>query len=705
MLDRAMIEAENALRGEEMQIAESRYRSALLEAWMLRGAVAALAGDLDAARSAYDHALRATTEIRRPRTALALVYLEAGEFEAAIDVLRNLKQRNAASPQVLRFLAQALTAAGHSDEGLSEIEKARALTPDDLEHAFLQATLHLHRQEIDLAEKQFSDIAEQRPLPQTWILIGRTWRDYKAYDRARDALQHALEIDPQVRRGHYYLGTIEVLVEGLAALETAIGHFERELLIAPEDPITHLYLGIAHTEARRFEKALPSLELATRSDSPGQDAFYYLGKAYLGLDRPADAVVAMRQALEQAAGSPERDLTSIHYQLAIALRRSGDPEAAAPHFEAAQKHAEQLTRDDRARLQSYLRDEIDQQTVATRFPSPLEVNVLRGLDTSERQEIVAQANTALARANLNLGILHMQSERFARAAEHFAEAAEADPEFPKVWYSLGLARYNAGQYLAATEPLHRALTQTPDDSGLRRMLALAWLNSETYDRAAELLADDPELTTNPSLQYSYGLALVRSAQSAAARQIFDRLINQHADWPDLHVLLGQTHAQEGNFSAAIASLEHALVLKSDVADAHGNLGIIYLRQGDFAAAEKAFRAELAIVPEDLRSRFHLATVLDLNRQSAAAVEELRTVLTAQPAHADARYLLGKILLTGGEIEAAVEQLEIAAELTPEKAEAHYQLGQAYQKLGQAERAQQHFAVFRQLKAKEREPSP
>ena len=77
---------------------------------------------------------------------------------------------------------------------------------------------------------------------------------------------------------------------------------------------------------------------------------------------------------------------------------------------------------------------------------------------------------------LNLGVLHAQAERFARAAELFEKAAALDPALPQVQSSLGVAYFNARQFDKATGPLARALAARPGDAGLKRMLALAWLN-------------------------------------------------------------------------------------------------------------------------------------------------------------------------------------------------------------------------------------
>src|SRR6185503_19810917 len=154
-----------------------------------------------------------------------------------------------------------------------------------------------------------------------------------------------------------------------------------------------------------------------------------------------------------------------------------------------------------------------------------------------------------------------------------------DPALPRVQSSLGVAYFNARLFAKATDPLLRALAAQPGETGLRRMLALAWLNLQQYAKAAEILADDPDREADPSLQFAYGLALVKTDRAAEAETVFARLIARHGDSPEISVMLGQAHAQQGDFDSAIQTLNRALQAKPDVAEANATLGVIYLKQG------------------------------------------------------------------------------------------------------------------------------
>ena len=701
-LDRAVAQAEAALRASEMQIAESHYRTAIADGWLLIGSLAAADGKQAEARDALTRATTLTVDASAAFRALAIVRLQSGEIDPAIDILTRLVRDNSRDIAVRRLLAQALVAAGKPAEAVQELEEAHGAAPDDLELTFILASGYLRLKKIDVAERLFTEVVRARPIAQTHVLIARTYRDAGDYTRARSELETALKIDPRVPRAHYYLGTIDLMSEGIVRLEPAIAAFEAELKVSPGDPATSLGLGLALVHARQPAAALPHLQLAVKTAALEGNASYYLGRCLLGLNRPAEAAAALERSLELArstTGAVERK--NIHYQLGLALRASGKLDEAAAHFAEADRAWDTRLAGDRERLARYLADTPEAPSGAT-VTSAIEGSLpFSNLAPDARAQLASRVRATLVRAYSNVGVIQAQAGRFARAAEFFQGAASLDPAFPRVQYSLGVAYFNARQYDKARDPLERAAAAAPADADVRRMLALSLLNTDEYARAAEILRNDPRRDTDPNLQYAYGLALSRSERGADAAIIFDRLLAEHGDRADFHVVLGQAHAQQGDFTGAIASLEHALKLDPNVAEANRTLGNIYFRQGRFAEATAALRAELKSHPRDLKAMHTLAAVLDADNHPDDAVPLLRAILASQPQHADARYLLGKVLLAQGAAAEAVQHLEAAARLSPDDASVHYQLGQAYLKTGRGELAEQQFEIFRQIKDKRR----
>jgi tetratricopeptide (TPR) repeat protein len=700
-LDGAVAAAEGSLRGNELHRAESQYRQALFDGWMILGQLHIAGGRLTEARDAFRQASTSAVDADAAFQLLALVNLQVGNPAEAVTMLTRLAARAPGDSAMQRLLAQALVANGQPADAIQTLEEAHTANPDDGEVTFALASGYLQAGKVDQASSLFAMLTKAQPGPDTEVLIARAYRDYGLYDRARASLERALKLDPRARRAHYYLGTI-AMMDGIPRPEDAIKEFRAELTLAPRDPATNLRLGMAFVDAERPAEALPHLVIAARSESAPAEAFYFLGRCQLDLNNPAEAIPSLQRALALASRPPADPsrLRSVHYQLAMALRRTGQEAEAAKHFDEAKQASARRTDDNRERLAQYMADappsdaadQLRRVSLDSPFPS---------LSAEERTQIERHVKTPMARAYLNLGVMHAQAQRFARAAECFEQAAAIDPQFPHVQYSLGVAYFNAQQYDKAAAPLALAYAGEPANIELRRMLALAWFNAEAFDKAAELLASDPGRDAEPSLQYAYGLALVRSDRAAEAEDIFTRLLTQHGDNAELHVVLGQAHAQQGDYDAAIESLRRALELRPSVAEANSTLGTIYLRQGRLAEASAALKAELAAHPEDTRAQHTLATVLDLEGQSAEALSILKSVLKTRPDYAAARYLMGKILLAQGAAADAVEQLQAAVRLKPEDAEAHYQLGQAYRQIGRTDLADGEFAEFRRIKDKQR----
>lgn len=562
-LAQAISAAEASLAKGDFQAAESHYRAALFEGWLLMGTLDRMEERLPEAREALHKAASFAAGDRAGSLSLGAAYLRMGEAAPAAGILAPLAAKDPRDVESRRLLARALAASGQPEQAVARLDEASSAAADDPEVAFLLGMEYLWLKKADRADRLFERVVAARPIPQTRILIGRAYRDAGEYDRARTELRAALVQDPGVRRAHYYLGMVALADAGTGPtrLDLAIAEFREELKLEPRDPLTNDQLGVALLDAERPAEALPALETAVR----GETRFLYLlhlGRCQLALDQAAPAAASSRRALELAReqGAGDSEIQKIHYQLGLALRKLGATEEAATHLAEARRLAAAATAGGSAP------DAPDAAAaMRLRVAEPAnEASLLAALPPSERPELRRNVVAGLARAYLNLGVLQAQSrtpaqasERFALAAAFFASAAELDPEFPKVQSSLGVAYFNARQFDKATAPLERALAQGPDDRGLRRMLALSLLNSEAWEKAARLLQDDPERETNASVQFAYGLALVRSRRAAEAEAVLSRLLAQQGESAELRVLLGEACDQQGKDADAVAHLEAA----------------------------------------------------------------------------------------------------------------------------------------------------
>ena len=163
-------------------------------------------------------------DAKRASQYLAMAQLQLGEA-GAVQIMTQLATRNARDMGIRRLLAQALSLAGRESEAVQELEEARAVAPDDLEVLYALADAYLRNKKTE-AEKLLEELAKKRPVPQTWVLIGRTCRTAGDVERARPRSARRA-MDPKVRRAHLYLGW-ELREEGVPSLDAAIQEFEQE---------------------------------------------------------------------------------------------------------------------------------------------------------------------------------------------------------------------------------------------------------------------------------------------------------------------------------------------------------------------------------------------------------------------------------------------------------------------------------------------
>jgi Flp pilus assembly protein TadD len=682
--------AEARLKEGEIRSAESSYRSVLLEGWLFIGDLEAAEGHWDLARQDFERASTSAVETRRAYTSLAVSELRLGDQGAAVNLLTHLATRYPKEIRIRRLLARALDENRRPEEAVQTLREARELSPRDAELTFNLAELDLEVHRLEEADRLFAEVSAARPIPQTQVLIGSAYLSFGEEDRARKAFVAALKQDPGLRHAHYYLGL--TALSGAGGAGEAVAELEKELRLAPEDPAAHLYLGIALAESGREKDALPHLERASRDLPDRPEAWDYLARCALALGEASKAKAALDRALALVPKENAGAALGLEQRLAGVLQTLGASEEAAKHSAEAERLRTSGASD--AGLASVLRETLRPNVEGL---ASTDVQDLSGLDPKTRAALRAQVNSLLVRAYLNLGIMALQGKDFRLAKDLLEGAERIDPDFPQLQQSLGVAYFSANEFEKAKAPLARALGKNPFDLSARHMLALALVQTEAYDKAAALLSDDSDRARDPSLEYVYGMALVRGGRAAEAQALFSKLLREHGDSPEVNVVLGQAYAEQGDFPSAIESLRRALSQNASVPDANGALGVIYLKQGRLDLAEAALRSESALQPADLQVRFNLAKVLELEQKPEEARGLLRSLLAARPESGEARYLLGKILLAEGRTQEALEQLQSAARLSPKDANVHFQLGNAYQKLGQTAFADAEFEIFRDLK--------
>jgi Flp pilus assembly protein TadD len=206
-----------------------------------------------------------------------------------------------------------------------------------------------------------------------------------------------------------------------------------------------------------------------------------------------------------------------------------------------------------------------------------------------------------ALAEFRRGLEAQQKLYRADAAEHFARAAELDPEFvaAKLFLVRSLAGAENEERRKELMAQARAIADRERLTARERFLVELSANwSAGEERTAALVGaylddhpDDPFALSIRCDQQWMG------AEFAAAERCFRRLIEIDPNWVNAQNLLGYLAMAQGEWRRAEEQFEIYRYLAPDQANPHDSLGELLLLNGRWEEARREFEAALAVKPD------------------------------------------------------------------------------------------------------------
>jgi tetratricopeptide (TPR) repeat protein len=138
-----------------------------------------------------------------------------------------------------------------------------------------------------------------------------------------------LQKEPNAIGIHFLLGRLLLSKPdaGPEAAERAKQEFLKEIEIDPKNAGAQYILGELARRDEKCEEALPHFSEAAKLDSNFAEAYLGWGTCLVALRRYEEAIAPSREAVRLAQGNP-----AAHYNLAVALSRSGKKEEADKEF-------------------------------------------------------------------------------------------------------------------------------------------------------------------------------------------------------------------------------------------------------------------------------------------------------------------------------------------------------------------------------------
>jgi tetratricopeptide (TPR) repeat protein len=729
----AAIGAVNDVAAALPESPESSYRIAQL--WIRAGEFNRALWLLDAATGRFPDA----TDLR---VKLAEVALQVGDANHALTALESVPEDapQAASAVMLRARAQrdlgdgaaslatlaaaeevfpewgdfrvsriqSLVADQRIDEALALIQDARARDGLAAEKqvwlAISEASLLAHRQDTDVALQILAEITDEDPEQrEAWGRRAKILVDQGRADEFYEVVRAALDGRPDIgflyellasaamARGNgdeaeaLFRERVEVVAD-IASVELCVRFLFDSGRTAEATELLEAKRGeFAVEESMELDYLAVVIQLEAGTPAAARTLFEDFRQLH-GNDPRTEYLHARLDLVDGDAAAaadrlnrllPRMNRSDVHHWYGVALRTLGDLESAEYRFGMALKQNPR-------QIASYVA-----------LISLLERRAAwQAVRDAARALLLWHPTSSVALAALNRSLIHLGTPE---EAEQILRAhAERFPDFAEATVGLASALRAQGRPEEAIAVLDATVERFGTMTSWRAERALSLERLGRHEEALqELDRPNPEGPAGV-LHRVRAIVLFASGRGADGISEVERAVELEPDEPAPLHLLGDYHAQEGDFTAAAAAYRRYLAERPLDAVGHFRLGIALDRAGETAAAITAYRRAVEIDIDLIAPRNNLALLLDAagRRDEALAVaQEAYARENSNPIVLDT---LGWLYLRSQRPQRGMVLLERAHALVPEDPSVAYHLAVA---LGETGRTDESRVLLQELSAR------
>ncbi len=196
-----------------------------------------------------------------------------------------------------------------------------------------------------------------------------------------------------------------------------------------------------------------------------------------------------------------------------------------------------------------------------------------------------------ARVPYGIGIEHMKSEQWEKAAEAFQQAVDIDKEFDLAYYMLGRADMALKRYVAASIAILKCKEIYLAQAG-RRFSNAQEAQRYRNDRLLELDELIRQTQTGPSTVRSSDQLRQLQEQRRQLQDLVSRGNNMTIStgvpsWVSLS--LGSAYFRSGKLADAEREYKEAIATDSRSGEAHNNLAVVFLETGRISQADASLK--------------------------------------------------------------------------------------------------------------------
>ena len=228
-------------------------------------------------------------------------------------------------------------------------------------------------------------------------------------------------------------------------------------------------------------------------------------------------------------------------------------------------------------------------------------------------------------ADINLGLLYKEQQRFDEADAHFRHALEYEsPEQDKARQNLGRLLEQRGRYADALAQYELALQHNPRNADVHNDMGNLLLGEGREAEAEEHYRAAIEAEPRHAFAH-YNLAQRELARESLfeAERLLREALRFHPGYANAADVLAELLAGQQRHDEAVPFYLRALLVEPSRAPTHYNLGLSYEALGNRSEAERHYRAAIALDPTLPEPYNNLAIVLYFQGRLPEARQAMR----------------------------------------------------------------------------------
>ncbi len=202
------------------------------------------------------------------------------------------------------------------------------------------------------------------------------------------------------------------------------------------------------------------------------------------------------------------------------------------------------------------------------------------------------------------------------------------------------------------------------------------LRSKQFDQVAQELNSALKSGDGPEAGFVMGELLRRQEQWPIAVSIYEKILQDNPDFPEVHTKLSYLLYRLGDFEEGLRETKAALARTPDNAEAHKNAGLLLQDMRKFDAGAAEFNEALRLKPDYQSARYDLGLLLYNKGDLDGSIAEYKKALALDPNDADVHNNLGNAYHDKGDINSAIHEYREAKRLNPKDLNARRNLGSA-----------------------------